>query len=107
VPLERDETSGAHGSQVTIGVRPEDLVVSNTRGEGLQVEVDLVEELGADGYLYGHSELEGRRTDIVARVDGRLHPNAGDVVYLMPQPRHLHVFDVETGERLSHRAVVS
>jgi len=107
VPLQRDETSGAHGKQVTIGARPEDLVVSSNRGEGLQVEVDLVEELGADGYLYGHSEVEGRRTDVVARVDGRIHPNMGDIVYLTPQPGHVHVFDVETGERLSHRAVVA
>jgi multiple sugar transport system ATP-binding protein len=101
----RDEVGRAHGSQVTVGVRPEDLVVTTTRGEGLQVEVDLVEELGADGYLYGHSELEGKRTDIVARVDGRVHPNAGDVVYLMPQPGHVHIFDMETGERLTQAAI--
>src|SRR4051812_33859607 len=99
VPLERDVFTNVTGNQVTIGVRPEDVIVSSNRGEGLQVEVDLVEELGADGYLYGHSEVEGRRTDIVARVDGRIHPNAGDVVYLMPQVGHLHVFDAETGER--------
>ncbi|HEY8589048.1 MAG TPA: sn-glycerol-3-phosphate ABC transporter ATP-binding protein UgpC [Naasia sp.] len=106
VPVEREVVSGAHGRQVTIGVRPEDVIVSATPGDGLQVEVDLVEELGADGYLYGHSEVEGRRTDIVARVDGRVHPNMGDVVYLTPQPGHLHVFDVETGERLSSAAVI-
>jgi multiple sugar transport system ATP-binding protein len=101
VALERSVTANVDGPQVTIGVRPEDVIVSPNRGEGLQVEVDLVEELGADGYLYGHSEVEGRRTDIVARVDGRIHPNAGEVVYLMPQPGHLHVFDVQTGERRS------
>jgi multiple sugar transport system ATP-binding protein len=99
VPLEREIFTNVTGNHVTIGVRPEDVIVSPNRGEGLQVEVDLVEELGADGYLYGHSEVEGKRTDIVARVDGRIHPNAGDVVYLMPQPGHLHVFDAETGER--------
>ncbi len=101
----RDEVGRAHGSQVTVGVRPEDLVVSTSRGEGLQVEVDLVEELGADGYLYGHSEVDGKRTDIVARVDGRVHPNAGDVVYLLPQPGHVHIFDMETGERLTQKAI--
>src|SRR3954466_7897155 len=94
IPLQRDEVSGAHGKQVTIGARPEDLVVSTNRGEGLQVEVDLVEELGAGGYLYGPSEVKGRRTDVVARVDGRIHPNMGDIVYLTPQPGHVHVFDL-------------
>ena len=62
--------------------------------------LDLVEELGADGYLYGHSTVEGKRTDIVARVDGRSHPAAGDTVYLTPTAHHLHVFDAETGLRL-------
>jgi len=101
----RDEVGRAHGSQVTVGVRPADLVVSTTRGEGLQVEVDLVEELGADGYLYGHSDVGGRRTDIVARVDGRIHPNIGDVVYLTPAPGHVHIFDMETGDRLTQQAI--
>lgn len=69
--------------------------------------VDLVEELGADGYLYGHSEIDGKRTDIVARVDGRNHPNAGETVVLAPILDHVHLFDIESGERLSEKAVAS
>ena len=99
VPVDR-ETLARAGAKATIGVRPEDLTVSPS-GEGLQVEVDVVEELGADGYLYGHSDIEGRRVDIVARVDGRRHPMAGERVAITAKPQHVHVFDVETGERLS------
>lgn len=77
----------------------------STSGDGLPVEVDIVEELGADGYLYGHTEVRGNRVDIVARVDGRVHPNAGDNVFITPQPDHIHVFNTETGERLSKKAV--
>ncbi|WP_350349301.1 sn-glycerol-3-phosphate ABC transporter ATP-binding protein UgpC [Agromyces sp. G08B096] len=106
VPVERDVLEHA-GTQVTVGVRPEDIQVSTTQGEGLAVTVDLVEELGADGYLYGHSDIEGKRTDIVARVDGRTHPFAGDTVYLTPTPNHVHVFDAESGERLGHRVAAS
>ncbi len=101
VPVERDVLSHATGGSVTIGVRPEDVVVSTTQGQGLSVTVDLVEELGADGYLYGHTDIEGKRTDLVARVDGRLHPNAGDTVFITPQPGHLHAFDAESGLRLN------
>jgi hypothetical protein len=72
-------------------------------GKGLSVVVDLVEELGADGYLYGHTDVNGKRTDIVARVDGRRHPNAGETVTLAPVPGHVHVFDVESGERLTRQ----
>ena len=101
IPLTRETISGTNGKQVTIGVRPEDLEVSTTRSEGLPVVVDLVEELGADGYLYGHADVNGRRTDVVARVDGRAHADVGDTVYLHPSQNHTHVFDVESGERLS------
>ncbi|BDZ55698.1 ABC transporter ATP-binding protein [Agromyces marinus] len=107
VPVEREAITHASGSTVTVGVRPEDITVSTTPGEGIEVVVDIVEELGADGYLYGHTEIEGKRTDIVARVDGRNHPFSGETVYLLPTPKHVHVFDVESGERLSTQAVVS
>jgi multiple sugar transport system ATP-binding protein len=100
VPVARETLAGSTGKQVTIGVRPEDIHVSSTPGEGLEIDVDLVEELGADGYLYGHSTIAGKRTDIVARVDGRVHPSAGDKVYLTPTPNHVHLFDAENGLRL-------
>ncbi|MDQ1581255.1 MAG: multiple sugar transport system ATP-binding protein [Microbacteriaceae bacterium] len=105
IPVEREILANASGKQVTIGIRPEDVVVTTASSEGLKVAVDLVEELGADGYLYGHSEIEGKRTDIVARVDGRVHPNAGDTVYISPKIGHLHTFDAESGARLSGAVV--
>jgi multiple sugar transport system ATP-binding protein len=106
VPVEADTLGKAHGSEVTVGVRPEDIQVS-AEGQGLRVTVDLVEELGADGYLYGHSDINGKRTDLVARVDGRRHPNAGEQVVLSPIPGHVHVFDTESGERLTDKAIAS
>jgi multiple sugar transport system ATP-binding protein len=98
--VERDVLDQTTSRSVTIGVRPEDVVVSTT-GEGLAVEVDVIEELGADGYLYGHTDIDGARVDIVARVDGRNHPNAGDRVFILPEPNHIHVFDSEVGLRLN------
>ncbi|MDP1788802.1 MAG: sn-glycerol-3-phosphate ABC transporter ATP-binding protein UgpC, partial [Rhodoglobus sp.] len=72
--VDRETLGGTKAKSVTIGIRPEDVEVSK-EGTGLPVDVDVVEELGADGYLYGHTEIEGNRVDIVARVDGRNHPN--------------------------------
>jgi multiple sugar transport system ATP-binding protein len=97
--VDRETLAGA-ATKVTIGIRPEDVMVSQT-GEGLPVSVDIVEELGADGYLYGHTDIDGDRVDIVARVDGRVHPDAGDQVFILPTPEHVHVFNTESGERLS------
>ena len=90
----------AKGHEVTVGVRPEDLVVSSN-GKGLQVEIDVVEELGADGYLYGRANVNGTDVNITVRVDGRNHPNRGDKVFVEPVAKHIHVFDSETGLRLS------
>ena len=101
VNIDRAVLAKAHGNEVTIGVRPEDVVVSTQPGSGLEVKVDLVEELGADGYLYGHSTVAGKHVELVARVDGRSHPHAGDTVYFQPTAGHVHVFDIESGERLS------
>jgi multiple sugar transport system ATP-binding protein len=102
--VDRETLSATTAKKVTIGVRPEDVKVA-TSGNGLPVEVDIIEELGADGYLYGHTRVDGKRVDIVVRVDGRNHPNAGDKVFITPEPDHIHVFDTETGLRLSKKAV--
>ncbi|QHF19575.1 sn-glycerol-3-phosphate ABC transporter ATP-binding protein UgpC [Rathayibacter sp. VKM Ac-2762] len=99
LPIAREALAKTSQKVVTLGVRPEDVTVSTQSG-GLPIEVDLIEELGSDGYLYGHTEVEGRRTDIVARVDGRVHPTAGDRVYVTANHR-VHIFDAESGERLS------
>jgi multiple sugar transport system ATP-binding protein len=84
---------------VTLGVRPENLSVS--KSNGISVEVAVIEELGSDGYLYGVAKIDGRETELVSRVDGREHPNKGENVWLNPEGGIMHVFDVETGERLN------
>ena len=93
----------AGASQVTVGVRPEDIIVAPEDGQGIEVTVDLVEELGADGYLYG-STADG--AEIVARVDGRNHPRLGDKVTLAPVHGHMHLFDLESGARLNEAPVI-
>ncbi|ARJ07529.1 ABC transporter ATP-binding protein [Cnuibacter physcomitrellae] len=100
IPVSREAFSTSTSNAVTVGIRPEDLVIGAPAGEGMPIIVDLVEELGADGYLYGHSDASGSRVDIVARVDGRDHPAAGDTVTVRPDPAHLHLFDTTAGNRL-------
>jgi multiple sugar transport system ATP-binding protein len=85
---------------VTLGVRPEDLNVVE-EGAGLPTEVDVVEELGADAYVYGSAEFGGERRSIIARVDGRRPPEKGSVLHLAPQPGHMHLFRGDNGERIN------
>lgn len=104
IPVEREATEAATSTHATVGVRPEDIDV-HTSGEGIPAKVVLVEELGADGYLYCEAEVGGETTAIVARVDGREHPDKGDSVVLTPVDRHVHVFDNNTGLRLNREVV--
>ncbi|MET1034194.1 MAG: sn-glycerol-3-phosphate ABC transporter ATP-binding protein UgpC [Arthrobacter sp.] len=98
-PVDASTVAGAHGRTVTVGVRPEDLELSPA-GQGLAVEVDVVEELGADAYVYGHATLDGTEHDMVVRVDGRKPPFKGETIYVRPMSGHVHLFDVQTGLRL-------
>ncbi|MFK5691103.1 ABC transporter ATP-binding protein [Ornithinimicrobium sp. LYQ92] len=100
-PVDR-ETLAKAGSEVVVGLRPEDVDLSDS-GRGLPIEIDVVEELGADAYVYG--ELPGSSvTDkpFIARVDGRTPPAKGEIVHFQPRGTHIHVFNLETGERISN-----
>ncbi|CAA9361005.1 MAG: Glycerol-3-phosphate ABC transporter, ATP-binding protein UgpC [uncultured Nocardioidaceae bacterium] len=86
---------------VTVGVRPENWRLVSER-EGLPVRVTVVEELGADSFVYGTSDAEGAPSNIIVRVSGReLHPQKGEVLHVTTDPANVHVFQTESGERLS------
>jgi len=95
---ERAHLAGA-GKSVTFAVRPEDLSLAS-EAEGIPVTVDVVEELGADAYVYGSTDLHGEVKPIIARVDGRRPPMKGETVHFAPKQGHVHVFNIETGERI-------
>ncbi|MGL4299530.1 MAG: ABC transporter ATP-binding protein, partial [Candidatus Neomicrothrix subdominans] len=105
-PVAREHLASA-GSTLTLGVRPEDVTVAPT-GQGLPVEVEVVEELGADAYIYGTPQAQlhadpdavGVAKPFIARVDGRTPPAKGETVYLTPKEGHVHMFHATTGERL-------
>ena len=108
MPLDRETLANA-GKRATLGIRPEDMEVSST-GEGLELLVEVVEELGADAYIYGtpkdvqqiHAEGEDAGTikPFLARVDGRRPPARGETVRLVPKAGHVHLFNSESGIRL-------
>ncbi|MGY1784335.1 ABC transporter ATP-binding protein [Geodermatophilus sp. SYSU D00698] len=95
-PVER-ELLGRAGDRLVLGVRPEDLELAE---HGLPVEVDVVEELGADAYVYGHADLGDQRHPITVRVDGRRPPMKGDRLHVRPLSGHVHLFSTVDGERL-------
>jgi len=98
LPISKDILAKATGKTVTVGVRPEKMSPAE---HGLVVDVDVVEELGSDGFLYGRAQHDGVEQNIVVRVDPVDHPKAGDKIHLQADVDFVHVFDGETGERLN------
>jgi len=97
VPIERDVLAKATGSKVILGVRPEDLSLAT---EGADMTVTLVEELGADTYVYGTYAGPDGPVDLVARGQGMAAPKIGSVVKV--SPTRIYVFDSEGAQlRLS------
>ncbi len=105
LPLTAEDRANVSGG-ITVGIRPEDLVVSET-GEGLPVKVTLVEELGADAYLYGLAEADDEDiagTDIVVRIEARRVYEKGSTVHVTAEADDMHVFATDTGERIGRTA---
>jgi multiple sugar transport system ATP-binding protein len=101
LPVHRDAAAeaGKTGQKITVGVRPEDMEIAG-EGQGLPTVVNLVEELGADAYVYGTATVDDKPHDIIARVDGRKPPEKGETVHFVPKPGHVHLFSTESGLRL-------
>jgi multiple sugar transport system ATP-binding protein len=87
--------------RITVGVRPEAWRIVSPAEGGLPIEVSIVEELGADSFVYGTSDVEGTPGTVVVRVSTRDSFRKGDLLHVTTDPHCVHVFDTGTGERLS------
>jgi multiple sugar transport system ATP-binding protein len=100
VPVDPTAAKKMQGN-VTVGVRPEAWRIVGENDGGLPVTVTVVEELGADGFVYGTSGVEGTPHDIIIRVSARDSVQKGETLYVTTDPAKVHVFDTESGARLS------
>ena len=105
MPVARETLAKAAGEDtLVLGIRPENFVVSTT---GISVDVDVVEETGADGFIYG--TLAGLSVDeklnaqqIVARTAGKSAPTRGTTIKLnVADPEAVHIFAEKSQDRLN------
>ena len=100
-------------NSVTLGFRPESLdVVAVETPDSLQVEVNIVEELGSDAFVYGSLlDQTGKPSQnissgagdaqIIVRVDPRQVPKMGSTIHVRMRPNEEHLFRAGTGERIT------
>ena len=76
-----------------LGIRPEHFLPSVSGDDAaIDLNVEVLEVLGADQYLYGKVGSD----DLIARVDPQLKVGVGDIVRLAINMQRLHLFDPET-----------
>ncbi|GAA2696636.1 MULTISPECIES: ABC transporter ATP-binding protein [Actinoplanes] len=102
VPLTREQVAAAQNGdgKVTIGFRPEAATVVTESAEALPIKVDLVEDLGSDANVYGHSDLSGDSERFVVRTERRYMPHMGETIYIKPNTDAIHVFHATSGARI-------
>ena len=97
--LERDQLTkvkDAGLSEVLVGIRSEALEVSDAGG--VEVVVDLVEDLGSEAYVYTHA-ASGSGVEFVARCNPRTAPKLAVTARLRRHPEgRVHLFHPQTGE---------
>ncbi|MGW4364727.1 ABC transporter ATP-binding protein [Nocardia takedensis] len=90
---------------VTVGIRPEHFEIGGAGAHGIEMEVDVVEELGSDAYVYGRTlapgQWNGGGETIVARADWRNPPPRGARLRLATTQEHVYFFDAADGSRLN------
>ncbi|MBC6438682.1 MAG: ABC transporter ATP-binding protein [Rhodobacteraceae bacterium] len=82
-----------HGAH-TIGVRPEHISVSDSKGEWSGV-VGMSEHLGSDTFFHVHGT--GIARTITVRTDGEVGFMHGDRIYMTPRTGIIHRFDAGGG----------
>ncbi len=76
---------------MTIGIRPEHIVISDGSDNTLQAEVAYIEHLGESSFLY--TQIQGIEDPVVVRQEGDTLAKMGDCLTLSLAVQHCHLFD--------------
>jgi multiple sugar transport system ATP-binding protein len=91
IPIPREIADTA--AEVVVGIRPEHFDID---GLGVEIEVEVVEELGSDAFIYGRLVAGSDNTTadkpIIARADWRKPPERGTRTRLRPSAGHIYFF---------------
>ena len=98
VPIALPEGATGKTANVTVGVRPEEIVAGDD-GATHTATVDVVEHLGADTIVHGKLAGDGA-SPITVRLSGDRPLSPGEKLPLALPSRSLHLYDASTGRRM-------
>ncbi|HXI24324.1 MAG TPA: ABC transporter ATP-binding protein [Pyrinomonadaceae bacterium] len=98
LPLDIDTPQTATAKGITLGLRPENIEVSNVQQTGLiPATVYVTELMGSETFVF--LDLESNR--IIARAASDFRAEPGATVWVKLDMRESHFFDQVTGDRVS------
>lgn len=82
------------GKSVTFGIRPEDVVFSNTANDGETIDgtVSVVEPLGSETHVY----IATSKSQVIGKIDPTLVPTPDTKISLIPDMAKAKFFDIDT-----------
>ena len=108
VEIPRGLKDAAGTGRVTVGIRPESVALLEGCDGGVPATVNIVEELGAEAYVYASLEHTAARQDgtsipdVVVRVDPKSAPSSGSRIGLRIRGDSVVLFDGNSGLRVLH-----
>ena len=88
-----DASAAQPGDMVTLGIRPEHVMLDASADNTVQAEVVHVEHLGESSFL--HTQVQGVENHVVVRQEGDTAARMGDRLTLGLAARHCHLFDAQ------------
>jgi multiple sugar transport system ATP-binding protein len=99
--------AGYDSQEVHLGIRPEHLNYGVPAPKNLPIQVEMIEALGSETYVYGNikqdsdessfSRLKQAGIPIVARLSADRRIQIGETLWLSIAPEKVHLFDPGTG----------
>ena len=88
-----------NGDSFTLGVRPENILITNKETADITVKVELTEQLGSETYLY--CKTEGIPL-LTVHQSGQYVVSRGELIHLSFDRKFIHLFNVD-GKVISSR----
>ena len=79
---------GYAGKALTVGIRPEDLLLTSRDDAWVEGEVEIIEDLGSDRFVH----LRCDEMELLARIPAHVAVNRGEIIRLTGKPSQLHLF---------------
>ena len=101
--LEGDQLPAQKVEKLTLGIRPDELIVCSRSDADIICRVTAIETLGSETLVHcilDTADITHAALALVVKLDGRSEPKVGDELPLSVNNRELHLFESSSGQRV-------